>query len=260
MLHGPRGIGKSSLAYTAFRRPWVSTSEMDPDLVQSYARRSSIQLAGSARAELRRDLDGEPIAELNAPDVGPDGLVVDSLTALGHEEATLSAVKRWCAVACAPAICVLHHTKDQLPSGTAWLLHMGDVEVAVERRDGQRTISVLKNRYGALGDLTFSLGATGVALPTRDEYYSVEGTGPYRLVSWPATTAVRHADMLRHAEKHPEGVPNKPCSVSALASALYAGGWAEPADWEARRAYSEANGVPYWSPFPDRCSPSLRRD
>lgn len=254
LLHGPRGVGKTSVALGALDRPWLVTSEMEPEELLRYARRLGARVDRVSRPtwieeELRLDL-GEP------PAGRPRDLVLDSATATGHAVEALVAVRAHVRELGVRAIVLVHETKDGLIRGSSSLGFDCDVDVRIDYDAGARRIEVLKNRFGAEAELRFELGEDGPRLPAADRYYSVEGRpGAYRLEPWPADQA-RHAAYLRAVEAaraQEDGpvlyLPPPPVAVAALPSTLYARGWIEPPDVAGRKAYAQAQGVPYFSPL-----------
>lgn len=252
LLHGTRGIGKTSLALTAFRRPHVATSEMEPEELLRYARRLGARVHGVSAIRVE-ELEGETAVDLG---VGPgaDELVVDSLTATSADVAAMRAVKAWCDATGGRACVVLQHTKDGQYAGSSAIAHAGDVEAELVAGDGERKLRLVKNRFGSLGDLEFALGPKGPYAPVRGRYYSVEGRpGAYRLASYPSAGAQRAAYLEAVERDRAHGrstleLPDPPVAVAAVPSVLYPGGWVEPEDQATRAAFAEARGVPYFSP------------
>lgn len=256
LLHGPRGVGKTTIAMQAFSETWWCSSEMGPRLILEYAHRVKARIYRITRPEWIEPEDGAAHIDLRQPAGEPRDLVLDSVTATKHPAEAMAAARAYCEAHARRAICIVQQTKDGEARGPSTLGFDCDVEIRLEVEGGRRRLLVEKNRYGREGALSYNLGAHGPELPKADRYYSVEGEGgAYRLVAHPAPKAV-YAAYLTAAEASRENeepeilrLPAPPCAVAAKKSALYRGGWIEPEDWEERKAFSEAHGVPYYSPL-----------
>lgn len=252
LVHGPRGVGKTSLLLQSLENPWVVTCEMVPELVQRYAARMGVRLAGISVPEWQED---PPELFLNVPRAAePPDLLVDSLTATGRPVEALAAVQVYCRHQAARALVIAQQTKEGEVRGSATLGFDVDVEIRLDYDGKNRRIIVEKNRFGALGSTTFCMKDGVPALPDFDRYYSVEGeAGRYRLEPYPNPKA-RYADYLKKAEQSRQQgdeilrLPDPPLAVSALHCDLYKNGWVEPADFADRRAFAKRYGVPYYSP------------
>lgn len=254
LLHGPRGVGKSTVALQALTRPSVVTAEMAPHQVLTYARRIRARLtevrvpvwdAAAARIELQL-----------APERSSRDVLLDSLTATGRPVEALAALRAWCSERGARAIAIVQQTKEGEARGPSSLGFDCDVEVRLEEVAGQRRAVVEKNRNGPEGSRLYRLTEAGAHSAPAPRYYSVEGHGGrYQLRPHPDPGA-RYAEYLRAVEasmQRDEGgeqltLPEPPAAVAAQRSALYRGGWIEPVDHEARAAFALAHGVPYFSP------------
>jgi PAS domain-containing protein len=268
LLHGPKGVGKSTLVLSMLQEPWLCGDEMVPELVLAYVTRQGSRLAGISRPEWI----GEPIndMDLRIPDreVPPD-VIVDSATATGHPVETLRALRRYTARYGTRGLVIVQQTKDGQARGSATLAFDVDVEIELEIDRGERRAVITKNRFGWEGSRAYALTDRGIGLPTFSGYYSVEGVpGRYRLVRHPAPTRMPYAGYLWAVEEDLAGLerladedlvgrkvlelPPGPVAVAAQRSRLYRGGWVEPQDWEARRVFAEAHGLPYFSPAESR--------
>lgn len=255
MLHGPRGSGKTSLALQAFERPHVASSEMEPLELLDYARRLGVKLGNVSMIQVLTL--PEPRVDLGIPEDARD-VVVDSLTATHQAASVMAELQERTRRVGGRAIVIVQHRKDDEYAGSAEIAHAADVEVEVLLVQGARTVRVLKNRFGALGNRAFRLAGGAPESGSRGRYYSVEGRlGDYRLVPHPSAGA-RHAAYLLAVERaldDPDSpaleLPPPPCAVAALPSRLYRGGWIEPEDRADRARYADAHGVPYFSPCGD---------
>lgn len=258
-LHGKRGGGKSTVAFSAFARPHIVTSEMATDRVLRYLERLGVRHAGLTVARLvEEELTGEKRIDLGEIDEDVDELVLDSASATLDPARAVAAVAEWTSRRNARAIVILHQNKDGAVAGQASMLHAcdGEAEVVIEPT-GVRRVVLQKHREGELRSVIFDLGELGERRNVARRYYSVEGGGGhYRLVPYPDPTGSPHAEYLRAVERSRrddyEGpalkLPEPPCAVAALKSALYGSGWIEPVDVEARKAFAAEQGVPYFSP------------
>lgn len=255
-MHGRRGSGKTTLALQACRRPHVVTAEMDEDLVSAYLARLGVRHAGISRPRRAEDEAGQPVLRWGASAEEADELVLDSATETGDELLAVQMARAWAIRRSGVAIVIFQHTKAGEARGSAQALHACDVEVLVEQLEGERLVSVVKNRFGGTASAAFDLADGAPAAPARDRYYSVEGEAPaYRLVPYPSPRSGPYAAFWRWAEAElgkdegePVSLPDPPCAVAALRSELYRPPWAEPPDVAARAAFARAQGVPYWSP------------
>lgn len=260
LLHGPRGIGKTTVALSMFKLPWVSAPEMDPDEYLRYASRAGFRLACVNRPVWIGDPVNKillnPPREADGPE-GPADLVLDSVTKTKHPVEALAAVQAWCDQRGARAVVIAQETKEGSPAGSSSLGYDVDIELAMEEYQGRRRIVVEKNRFGPETTVTYDLTDVGAQSPVFSDYYSVEGSlGKYRLVKHPAPRRLaRHADYLREAEKRIRKgeesllrLPDPPVAVAAQRSDLYPGGWVEPDDRPARAEFARMHGVPYFSP------------
>jgi len=256
LLHGPKGAGKTTIALQALTKPWVVTTEMEPQLVLLYASRIGVRTAGVDHPTFEEDG-----VDLRVRTSGTD-LLVDSLTASGRPEELLAAVMDHCATTARRAICIVQETKDGEARGSASLgfdVH-GVLRLVLEA--GHRRAIVEKNRSGALDSRIYDLTASGPVstLAASGFYYSVEGRrGNYHLASHPG--GGRYAAYLRAAEAASSdddapmvSLPVPPVAVAAEPSALYPRGWVDPPDWLERRSFAEAHGVPFYSPIPEHRS------
>lgn len=260
LLHGPKGVGKSTLVQTMLTRPWMCCDEMAPQLVLEYARRQGTPLAGISMPSWIPDPTNEIL--LGIPDSDePWDVILDSATATGHPVEALRAVRKYCQRKGVRGVVIVQQTKDGQARGSATLGFDVDVELELENNEGERRICVVKSRFGAEGSRGYTLGADGISAPKLDGFYSVEGDpGRYRLVRHPAAQRLRHAgylwaleEQLAHLEddaesESPLDIPKMPVAVAALRSRLY-GGWVEPMDSEARRAHAHQAGLNYYSPI-----------
>jgi len=247
LLYGPAGVGKTTLALSAFTRPHFASREMDAGLVASYAERVGAELAGVSWIEVAEEgEEGETIALGIRTPIGdwPD-LILDSVNATGAPVAALHAAKRYTARTGARAIVIAHITKAGDVRGSSELQH--DCDVIVELAGGR--LESIKSRYGATARLEVSRGAGGrLRVPERRRYYSVEGSpGSLRLAPYPHRGA-RFADVWRWAKRAELSLPPPPAAAAASRSELYASGWIEPDDVEERIAAAHRAGVPYYSP------------
>lgn len=253
-LYGPPGAGKSSLAMTAFKAPYVLTTEMDATDLLDYSRRMHRRLSGISAPRLVDTPEGLAV-DLNLPELLSE-LVYDSLSAGVAELATLKALMAYCSRTGCRCIVIMHETKDGSAAGLQRLRHEVHAVARIFKEGGHQKIDLLKNRSGRLSTSIFSLGSEGPAAVRRDRFYSVEGDGPhYRLVAHPGGPGLKHAAYFLAIEEAKEDadssiprLPPPPLAVAAQYSRLYQGGWIEPEDWEQRRTFALENGVSYYSP------------
>lgn len=258
-MHGRRGSGKTTLALQACTRPHVVTAEMDEGLVAAYLTRLGVRHHGISRPRREEDpLTRQAVIRWGESAESADELVLDSATETGDELLAVETARAWATRRGGVAIVIFQHTKAGDARGSAQALHACDVEVLVEQLDGERVVSVVKNRFGGTTSAAFDLAGGGPAQPARDRYYSVEGEAPaYRLVPYPSPRSGPYAAFWRWAEAQlndpsddgePVTLPDAPCAVAALRSELYRPPWSEPPDVADRAAFARAQGVPYWSP------------
>ena len=249
LCYGGKGGGKTTVALGAFPNGIFGTTEMSPENVRAYARRLGVQLGQVVVPRLTQDEFG-PRVDLRAS--GACDYVLDSLNGTKAPAVALAACRELCDQG-GRAIALAQITQDDRVRGGEDLPHDADVVIHFERHAGQTRVTVEKNRFGEESSRTIALGEEGVRGLPRDRYYSVEGQGPhYRLEPWPSSSA-KHAALLAEAEKvAAEGLltalPPPPVAVTALRSALYPGGWIEPVDLAARKAYAQGAGIPHYSP------------
>lgn len=257
-LHGRRGGGKSTVAFGAFERPHIVTSEMDSGRILEYLARIGARHGGMTALRFHDDDEGRRI------DLGRIGddvteLILDSASASPDPALAVAAVRRWVDERGGRAIVILHQNKDGEPAGTAHMLHACDGEAEILVEGGQRRLALHKHRGGDTRTIAFELGADGAKVRERPRYYSIEGRGTaLRLVPYPSPESGPFAAYLRAVEASRRDeeaetlvLPPPPCAVAALRSDLYRGGWIEPADEDERRAFAAAAGVPYFSPLED---------
>lgn len=248
LFYGPKGIGKTTVAIGTFPAALFGTTEMGPDLVRDYAARLGATLAGVRVPRVTR----EPEVSVDLRAGGPVDYVLDSLNGTRAPAAALAACRALCELG-GRVIALAQVTQDGDIRGGEDLGHDCDVVIRFDHHAGNHRIVVEKNRFGPTTSRVFRLGPNGADRAPRDRYYSVEGQAPhYRLEPYPSSSA-KHAAVLAEQEKRladgfPSALPAPPAAVAALKSGLYAGGWIEPEDVDARRAFAEAAGVPYWSP------------
>lgn len=253
LCYGGKGGGKTTVALSAFTGATFGTTEMSPDNVRTYARRLGAKL-GQVVVPRRVDDDAGPHVDLRV--TGPCDYVLDSLNGTKAPTVALAACRALCDQG-GRVIALAQITQDDRVRGGEDLPHDADVVIHFERISGQTRVTVEKNRFGEEASRIITLGEAGVKGLPRDRYYSVEGQGPhFRLEPWPSSSA-KHAALLVEAEKiAAEGLlctlPEPPAAVTALRSRLYSGGWIEPVDWQARRDYAEAAGIPHYSPVRSR--------
>lgn len=249
LLHGPRGGGKTSIGLAALGvpagleapRPYVVTSEMAPSLVNLYASRMGLELAGCVEPDPELDALGR--LRLNVPASFTGDVLLDSLTRCVSAELALEELRAYARSRNVRAIGIAQWTKDGDMRGPASLGHDVDAVAMVEHG----RIVVTKNRFGPERSRTFVLEGAGATLPTWDRYYSIEGEGPdLRIVSWPSDRA-RYADPYRHAKGLE--LPPPPLATAAQKAELYAGGWVEPSDVERRCEFAREHGLNFWTPL-----------
>lgn len=250
LLHGPQGIGKSTVALEMFARPWIITAEMAPPLVLQFCERAGLTRAGISQPEWTPEAELVHLG-ISREELGAD-VMFDSLTAYGHPVEALAAVRAYVLKYNARAVVIVQNTKDGSPRGSATLGYDVDIVLRMEESAGKRRIVVEKNRFGPGTTISYSLGDKGVEKPVFTRYYSVEGSlGTYRLVRHPGGKRARYADYLRYAETAEEHhLPPPPLAVTAQRSNLYRGGWIEPDDWAERAQFARRAGIPHFSPVP----------
>lgn len=236
LLYGARGGGKSTVALMALKRPWVLSTEMEPGLIRSYARRLGVELAGVEFVDF--DEQG-PTALL--PDPGAaDGLILDSVNGAGPSR--VENIYSWASNAAAglsvPLILIAQITADQRVRGGEHVPHQVDVVIECRKTATGRELQVEKNRFGPEPSIPWCM--PGETAPPY--FYAVEGSaGRYRLKPYPwASSEVWDAVSKGKLDR-----VKPPAAAAAVRSALYRG-WVEPPDWEARARFAEARGVHYY--------------
>jgi hypothetical protein len=253
ILLGPRGAGKSGLALTAFRRYWVSSTEMNPPKILEYAARLGARRGLVGCTMLRADGDSDHVdLRVARPALGepwPD-LIVD---AIQHGEVSPQRVLRqiysYTRATGARAIAVSQVTRTGEARGGADLEHLCDALLEVTRQ----RVSVLKSRSGPERSAPHRRAG---ASPTVARYYAVETTRQgYAMRMHPGD--LKWGAPFRAAERgNLDLLPPPPLALAAKRSTLYGGQWVDAPDWEARRDYAHALGVPFltfdppflWSP------------
>ena len=255
LLFGRKGIGKTSLALTAFKRPDIYVNEMTPDLYASYSKRLGVgwrvchhigaeegTMEGTVRRTWRRvDDPPELPLELRCADI-----VVDSISNAPRPLAILRQLREHCRTTGSRAIAIAHTTKSGELAGREAAAHLVDTMIELDQVEGHRRIFGHKHRGGPHHLVVFVLGAKGPAVPKWDRYYSIEGKGPgYRVSPYPARNA-RYARRLAVAAKDgAEDLPAPPVAVS-MEDLGKLGGWAEPSDGVDRRDFALGIGLPYF--------------
>jgi hypothetical protein len=276
LVVGERSIGKSTIALQACADDpaWVSTSEMAPARVLSYARRLGVRIVGAGllptmTADRRAEVaaSGRELAAgdwLGVPEaVAAAAVVADSITSTGDPVFALRALSAYCRERGIVGLAVSQVNDEGQARGSRMLEHEADAVVVVDAVEHYRRVRLVKSRVQPLAAALFELGSSGGAAPTFEHFYSVEGAFPdYRLVAHPAPGAAPYAAYLvelersrrpmepgEHATTQPADLV-APCAVAARASRLYgvAAGFVEPPDWKHRAAFAIASGVPYFSP------------
>ena len=254
ILHGPRGVGKSTLMLDMFPGAWICSDEMEPEQVLAYTARQGVRHGGISVPRWNEEAQRFDLGVRDPWDGRPYDLCFDSATSVGHDLEALQAVQARCRELGTRGLVILQQTKDGDARGDARLTFMCDVEIQLSVEQGERRAEVRKNRGGPEVSICYRLGPRGLELPRFDGYYSIEGEGGrYELVRHPAARRRRYAGLLRSAEAsaakgEPVELPPPPLAVCALRSALYRGGWVEPHDVEERERFASAHGVPYFSP------------
>ncbi len=244
VLYGPAGAGKSGLALTAFELAHVTTSEMGPALIVSYARRHGTEISNTSRYGVNED---GTIALNVARALGgwPD-VIVDSGTNTGDIAGTIVAAKKYARRFHARALVLAHVRKDGRIRGSTWLEHDPALVVELTRT----RLEIKKSRHGPERKFELRRDAQGRhQLRPLTQYYSVEGDdgGALQLVLVP-TARTRRAGVYKRKARAKLTLPPPPCAAAAAQSDLYPSGWVEPDDVADRIAYAHAHNVPYFSP------------
>lgn len=246
LAYGRRGTGKTTLLLDALARAapnalHVATSEMLPEVVLSYARRLGLSLDGLSVP----DVDAGGLTDLGLP-ARPVPVLVDSITRCPHPESAFERLILHARRYGVPVAAILQVTKDGDPRGPATFGHDAFVLVKLEAgSDGLGTATIEKNRGGALFSRAYQLGAEGLRLPSWDRYYSIEGSAPdYRASPWPS--GGKYADPFRHSRALGRDLPPPPAAMAAERVELYAGGWIQPPDVDARAEFARAAGLPFY--------------
>lgn len=257
LISGPKGIGKSTIAFQGLPNPWIITSEMSPQRVRAYLRRLGVRCAGVSQPSVSRDELDQLVVELDLPEPVPRNLVLDSLTGTGYPLEVLAALQATCEEHGARALVIAQVTSEGEARGGPQVVHRPDVVMRLEVLEGVRQIVVEKNRFGPEGERSYQLGPDGARPPARGSYYTIEGSAPrFKLVQHPHPSA-RYGALYRAIERANSKdapvpvslrLPPPPLATAALESTLYAAGFVEPDDIAARRQFAEANGIPYFYP------------
>lgn len=259
LMHGPKGWGKTTIAFQAFDHPWIVSNESAIGLVRAYCRRLGVRYAGISTTKLIEEPDQPVMVDFDLPDEVPREIVLDSTT-IGEPALTLRALKALrdlCELHGSRAIAIAQVTSDGEARGGPQIQHLPDVVIRLEAVEGTRQLVVEKNRFGPEGIRSYELTAEGARLPTRTAYYTVEGTAPrFRLLQHPHPQA-RYNGLYRAVERllqkdqpvpHSLRLPPPPLATAALESVLYPSGLVEPEDVAARRRFAEDHGVTFFSP------------
>lgn len=237
LLYGPRGCGKSTIALQGLPKPVVVSTEMGADMVAAYAKRLKVKLSRVGAPEHDEELGWRWAHGFE--DAG--GIIVDSVTVRDPLE-LFHAARDWGMASGLPVICVSQVTVDGQVRGGSQLAHEADVVVSLLPVDGVRELTVEKSRFGPQTSLRFRLDGEGPAL-AGGYFYTVAGDFPgYRLAPYPWSDSEVWAAVEKGELDAPAGPP---LAVAARRSTLY-GGWVEPPDVNARAAFAERHGVPFW--------------
>lgn len=257
LLYGPKGFGKTSIAFQAFERPWLCSNEMSVQRVKAYCRRLRVPHQGISQPVVTLDEEGLPVVNFDLPDPVPRHLVLDSITYSSHPFEVLVALQQLCELHGARALAIAQVTAEGEARGGPKIVHLPDVVIRLGAHEGVHQLVVEKNRFGPEGERSYVLGREGASLPPRGSYYTIEGHAPrFKLVQHPNPGA-RYAALYRaierlHARDQPVppmlALPPPPLATAALESSLYPLGFAEPDDARSREAFARANGIPYFYP------------
>ena len=244
VLYGGPGSGKSSIASKVKPTNWLS-KEMDPKPVGRMLRRvcpgpvPAIWMVHSAK-----DV-GVALSQITK---GP--IVLDSLTALGMQEALLAAhmLIDWCKHYNDRVLAILQINKSGEGAGYMQIPHLFDTVVELNKDDmGLRLLNVPKSRWSGLTSKYWTFDNKGqIIMPKFSAAYSVEGTpGEYWLHPFPMSGAKWNhmLDMLSDAGKLQQGTAS-----AAIHAAYMPNGFIEPADVNERREFAERHGLTWVDP------------
>jgi hypothetical protein len=250
LWHGPPASGKSSLAYLTLPGADVVSPEQEPGLVARYRDRLGVPQTRTTSPEF--DENGV-LVRLGVEERRPRELIYDSISVAHDDVGVAQFLVDWCASTGARCIAIAHETV----AGTAWggntIPHLVHARLRVFREPtGGRLVEIGKDRSGPDGRVIPWRMPTDPPVPAK--FVSVEGApGRYRLVEHPAgKNGAEWAGPLEAAELGELKLPDPPVAVAAKRSRLYAGGWAEPADVDERRAFAEGRGFTFFRPAPER--------
>lgn len=269
LIYGDRGTGKSSLALTAFDGPIYISSEMGPSLILAYAKRLKRKVGLVSMSELETAEDLEEVLNLHLDDAEiVADVIIDSLTGTGRPLEAWTIAREYAERHGVRAIGILQTVKSGRERGDARLGHDADAIAEVRNRGSYREIIIRKSRFSPETSGAFRFTSRGqLARPDWDRYYSIEGDPPGLWLEPYPNRKARYAaplkalEALRRKGGKPEpgsaleSLPEPPCAVAAEFSPLYPGGWIEPGDIDARRAFAERSGIPFWSPRQVKAKP-----
>lgn len=259
LLHGARGAGKSTIAFSVAgwalsrARPaiWAST-EQTPAQVSRYARRC----LGDIWCDLRLlDHPGgdELLSLIRGGAVAGGVLILDSLQGLcdwAAQSAWVRASQDAAAEGRARLVIIGQHKGGGGAAGEGAVPHDVDAVAEITVDAGARLISVDKNRNGPTGRSYFDLGPNGATLPDLSHAaWSVEGEGEeLRLVAYPPASKrdAKWADLLRALERR--GLLQAGDAAAARGASYAPHGYLLPGDWRLRQAFAERHGLRWRSP------------
>jgi len=152
LLCGPRGAGKSRLAYrwAARARCLVVHPELSREVAADLARSTGSQMAN---VHLLEELEGW---QAEADRLEARAVVLDSLAAAPDPVSELRAAQRWARGARTRIVFALAHaTKGGDHRGSSDLAHWADTELRITRGEvaGEAGVKIMKTRGGPSGGL-----------------------------------------------------------------------------------------------------------
>jgi len=188
----------------------------------------------------------EDVADIEENDI----LVVDSISQLTTSSRSVDVVRdvvEKVRFEGAIAIFIAQYTKDGDMLGPNMLRHLVDVVAEIpDDGHGMRRLAVYKNRYGSTFSNYFVINDKGVHEASFPYAYSVEGNpGRYSLHMYPLSGS-KYSSMYDILVD--KGVRINRVASCAIASSLYADGFAEPPDVDERRRFALRHGLLWLDP------------
>ena len=244
VLYGGPGSGKSSIASKIKPTNWLS-KEMDPKPVARMLRRVCPgPIPAIWMVHNSKDV-GRVLSQITK---GP--VVLDSLTALGMQDALLAAhmLVDWCKHYNDRVLAILQVNKSGEGAGYMQIPHLFDTVVELDKDAmGLRLMNVPKSRWSGLSSKYWTFDNKGtIVVPDFEAAYSVEGTpGEYWLHPYPMNGS-RWSGLLEMLSDAGKLTPGS--ASAAMAAAYMPTGFVEPSDVNERREFAERHHLNWIDP------------